>query len=248
MSFISKNQKEAHGFLDHLLLEKAQAGDNEARNEFINKYKPFIYKHASQVSGRYLNPANDDEISIALIAFNEAIDKYDYNKGISFISFADTVIKRRLIDYYRKESTHKNVIPISAFQTDEEENDNLSLIEAEKSKEDFELKNQQEELKEEIMNYEKLLNLFEINFSILSDISPKHEDARLRAMEVAKKIANNKIYTEHLLNKKELPVKAILEEVDISRKTLERQRKYIIAIVLILINEFSLLKGYIKIL
>lgn len=246
MSFISNEEKDKYIFADHLLLEEAKAGNQEIRNEFINKYKPFIYKHASMATGRYLNPANDDEISIALIAFNEAIDKFDLDKGMSFINFADTVIKRRLIDYYRKESNYKNVIPISSFQNNEEDENNIYQIEADQSKSEFQKKGQQEDLREEIINYQSILKEFAINFSILSEISPKHEDARLRAMEVAKIIANNKLYTEHLIVKKELPIKAILEHVEISRKTIERQRKYIIAIVLILINDFTLLKGYIK--
>ncbi len=45
----------------------------------------------------------DEELSIALMAFNEAIDGYDTSKG-SFLSFAKLVINRRLIDYLRKKT------------------------------------------------------------------------------------------------------------------------------------------------
>jgi len=40
-----------------------------------------------------------DEYSIALIAFNEAIESYDLDKKTKFVSFSKQVIKRRLIDY-----------------------------------------------------------------------------------------------------------------------------------------------------
>lgn len=44
---------------------------------------------------------------------------------------------------------------------------------------------------------------------------------------------------------KSLPLKELVDEVGVSRKTLERQRKYIIAIALVLIGDFELLREYI---
>jgi len=54
------------------------------------------------VVGRYVAYGQDDELSIALMAFVEAIRSYDVSKG-NFLSFSQNVIKRRIIDYYRKE-------------------------------------------------------------------------------------------------------------------------------------------------
>ncbi|HHT63854.1 MAG TPA: RNA polymerase subunit sigma, partial [Clostridia bacterium] len=48
----------------------------------------------------------------------------------------------------------------------------------------------------------------------------------------------------HLENKKELPLKQIEGLVSVSRKTLERQRKYIIAMAIIICGEFKFLKEY----
>jgi RNA polymerase sigma factor len=64
-------------------------------------------------------------------------------------------------------------------------------------------------------------------------------------METAGIIARDKEMKLYLVTKKELPLKLLESKVSISRKTLERQRKYIIAITLILINEFEHLRGYI---
>lgn len=80
-------------------------GDKEA---FIVQYQPFIRKSISSVCRRYITE-QDDEYSIGLFAFNEAIEQYSYKKGKSFLAFANLLIKRDVIDYIRKESKHNLV-------------------------------------------------------------------------------------------------------------------------------------------
>lgn len=234
---------------NNILLLEAKEGNKDARNKLIKMYTPFILKTAAKVSGRYIRVGEDEEVSIGMMAFNEAINSFDYNKNIPFITFAETVIKRRLIDYFRKENKQKNYIPFSNFDNDTDENQELSTIkyiEAQKSMEQFKRDSESAERKEEIIRFSQVLNEFNISFSELVKICPKHEDARLRAMEVARIVSGDPELVKVLLNKKELPLKRIESIVNISRKTLERQRKYIIAIVLIIVKDFEHLKGYIK--
>lgn len=56
-------------------------------------------KCASTVTHKYITKS-DDEWSVVLSAFAQAIDNYNIGKG-SFYSFAELVIRRRLIDYVR---------------------------------------------------------------------------------------------------------------------------------------------------
>lgn len=250
MGFLFRFKKEENKANNNiiLLLQKAKEGDMDARNRLIDMYTPFILKVASKVSGRYIRVGEDDEVSIGMMAFNEAVNSFNDEKNTFFLSFAETVIKRRLIDYYRKEQKNKNYIPFSSFDNDTDEKsekNSIKYIEAEKSLAEYEMKNESIERREEIILYSNMLKEYGISFSELVELSPKHEDARLRAMEVAKLIAEDENLTQHLLTKKALPLKHILPFTDLSRKTLERQRKYIIAIVLILINDFEHLKSYI---
>jgi len=86
----------------------------------------------------------DDEVSVGLMAFNEAMDCFDTTKNISFISFAETVIKRRLIDYFRKESTvSKRTVPMSSFEQEDDENTEgiQYYLEARQSVEEHQAKN-----------------------------------------------------------------------------------------------------------
>ena len=66
---------------------------------FIEAYQPFILRTASQCAG-FSVTRSDDEFSIALLAFYEAVRQYDPAGG-SFGAFAALVIRHRLADYYR---------------------------------------------------------------------------------------------------------------------------------------------------
>lgn len=231
------------------LVMDCQKGDSMARERLIKDYTPFILKTTSKVSGRYVRMGEDDEVSIGLMAFNEAIDCFDTTRNHSFLGFAETVIKRRLIDYFRKETNvAQKTIPLSSFEQDEDKGQegNFYYIEAKQSIEAFQDRNAAAERKEEILLYTAKIKEFGISFQDLIEVSPKHEDARIRAMEAARLIAVDREMVEHLLRKKELPLKLLEQRANISRKTLERQRKYIIAVTLILVNDFEHLKEYIS--
>lgn len=61
------------------------------KNSFIKQHIPFIIKTVSQITGQYVT-LNQNEMSIALLAFNEAIDKYEEERG-GFLPFAKVVIR-----------------------------------------------------------------------------------------------------------------------------------------------------------
>lgn len=229
------------------LLAQAQRGERGAREELIRQFKPFILRVLSQRSGRFVQQGQDEEISIGLMAFDEAINSYDPQKSGSFLAFAETVIKRRLIDYYRKEQRGNKVIPLSGLGQEEED----GLVVAERmtmhqAMLQHQLEQERLERREEIVAYSKLLARFQISFRELPEICPKHADARANALAAARLVAERPELRQHLLNRGELPLKELTELVEVSRKTLERQRKYIIAIALILIYDFSYLKEYVQ--
>jgi len=224
-------------------VELIQQGDTALNNELIESYKPFIAKTVSSVCKRYIHES-DDEFSIGLIAFNEAIQKYSPDKGSSLISFSEVLIKRRVIDYIRKQSKFQNL----SFNggSNLEDDDTGSAIEDELSIEDFRKKTDEELRKEEILQFTQVLQEFDLTFSDLIEQSPKHADARKNAMTVAKILVENDELKNILYDKKKLPIKQLESYVSLSRKTIERNRKYIIAISLILTGDYIFLKDYIK--
>ncbi|MCR4611256.1 MAG: RNA polymerase sigma-I factor, partial [Lachnospiraceae bacterium] len=82
--------------LDQVALLAKQ--DDDQRQNFIQENEDLILRLASKACGSYVTKS-DDYYSIALIAFNEAIDSYDEGKG-KFTSFASLVIKRRILDEF----------------------------------------------------------------------------------------------------------------------------------------------------
>ncbi|MGO4886949.1 RNA polymerase sigma factor SigI [Anaerobacillus sp. MEB173] len=227
-----------------LLIEKIQAGDTSLHNELINQYKPFIRTTVSKVCKRYIDVAIDDEYSIGLIAFDEAIQKYSTEKGSSFLSFASLVIRRRVIDYIRYESRRK--VNFSLDQTTED-GDNLdNLAEVAASVKSHKADVEDEYRREEILHFRDRLQEFKISFSELPEQSPKHKDARENMIQVAKTIIEHEEIKKQMLEKKKLPIKQLSEHVTVSRKTLERNRKYIIALTIVLLEDYLYIKEYLK--
>lgn len=226
------------------LLEPARRGDKQAREDLLRKYTPLVLRVGSQVSGRYLQVGRDEEVSVGLIALNEAVDRYDPERKVPFIPFAEMVIKRRLIDHFRRQKG-RHEVPLSELEGEDDEGNPLLFAEEQEAIGRFAQQVEAEERKAEILRYAQRLGEFGIKFSELTEISPRHEDARQRAVEAARIVAENPLFAEHMVTRRELPLKQLEDRVGVSRKTLERQRKYIIALVLIMLEDFYYLKQYI---
>jgi len=236
----SKKQKQSLEEIVRLI----QQGDTVLQNELIHSYKPFIAKTVSTVCKRYIHES-DDEFSIGLIAFNEAIQKYNQDKGHSLISFSEVLIKRKVIDYIRQQSKHQSISLEVNHVSDDEEYD-TNLLDAELSIDVYHQKQEEEYRRDEIYRFTEILHTFNLTFKDLIEQSPKHVDARDNAINVAKIVVEKEQLKEYLLSKKRLPIRQLEKYVSISRKTIERNRKYIIAISLILIGDYVYLKDYIK--
>lgn len=228
------------------LVIKAQQGDARVREQILQDYRPFYLRVASGTCKKYLVLGRDDEASIAMIAFNEAIDSYNVDGGASFFSFAEIVIKRRMVDHFRRQSKRTDEIPLSSFEREEQEDSVLQKIESKEAQTVLQIQEETEERREEIFRLDQLLSHYGIRFSDLVKVSPKHQDARDRALQVAKVLAGDPALLAYLTTKKSLPLKELEERVEVSRKTLERQRKYIISLTLILIGDFYHLQEYLN--
>lgn len=57
-------------------LRMARNGDWQARDDLIRRYIPLVLKTGWQVTGRYLQLGRDAEVSVGLLAVNEAITSY----------------------------------------------------------------------------------------------------------------------------------------------------------------------------
>lgn len=204
-------------------------GDNDLTGTLINEFKPFIASIARKKVGIYLEYGIDDELSVGLIAFKEAIDSFKEGR-CRFLSFARMVISLRLIDHFRKQV--KNIDNTTGNDLQEDLWDRQSI-------EMYQLENEEEDRKAEVVQYSSMLSEWNISLLELVKASPRSQELKKQYQMVAKMIAGNSYLLESLLQTKRLPIKEIEKEVPIHRKKLERGRIYIIAMVLAIISGFS---------
>lgn len=235
-------------FATDQLIAQAKAGDEAARNELIRAYMPFVLRVASRVCGRFLHAGQDEEISVGLMAFNEAIDRFDARRGANFVAFAETVIKRRLIDHFRKQTSMRMVVPFSHLDADDADGSSVHPVDVQVAFDRHALAEEAWERRQEVLRLQRELARFGICFRDLVEQCPKHRDARQRAMAVARRLATVPAYRQALLKNRTLPLRQLARDplIQVSRKTLERQRKYIVAIALILIGDYAYLQEYVE--
>ncbi|MCR5516642.1 MAG: hypothetical protein K6F41_09340 [Lachnospira sp.] len=224
------------------------AKDEQKRSDFIAKYEQAILRTASSSSHKYVTK-EEDEWSIALVAFSKAIDSYSEDKG-DFLPFAMMLVKRALIDYYRQNKKHENELSISPniMNGGQQSEEDLSLHK-EISKASLEKESNLSKellLKDEIEGANEMLKEYGFSFYDLTKASPKQDKTKEICAEAIRCILNNKAYLEELEAKKKLPIKALSKEHDLSKKILDRYRKYIIMAVLILSKDYPLLAVYLK--
>ena len=218
-------------------------GNEEEINRFVEEYKPFIASCTEKFTGKYAAYGESDELSIALIAFVESIGSFDSSKG-NFLSFAQNVIRKRLIDYYRKERKHPNVISLSGYYV-EESDEEIDFSERE-ALDKYNISEISEYRRLEIEELKKELLGWNITFDDLVRSSPKHSDTREVCKRMTKLVISKPELVECIKIKKYLPVAEIEKNLKISRKKIERLRKYIIAVVIIITGDYQYIKEYLK--
>lgn len=216
--------------------------DSEAMNRFVEEYKPFIAACTEKVAGRYVTYGQDDELSIAMIAFVEAINSFNQSKG-NFFSFSRNVIKRRLIDFYRSEQRHNKVISLNMYLDGQDEEFDLSSGESVREYSEQKLS---EVRKLELEELGKELSGWKISFSDLADASPRHDKTKKQCSEIVGLILSRPEMLQQVMTKKYLPVAEIEKAMKVPRKLIERFRKYIIAVVIIATGDYEYIKEYIK--
>lgn len=213
------------------LIRRARGGEVEAREKLIRAWQPFVRLVASGVCGRHLSwDAADDELSIALIAFNEAIDRYESERGVEFAQFARLVITSRLRDYIRREARHRHLALVLVTSDGEEH----SPGEYGSSTTRYEAEQDAQALAEEIAELDALLRRFGFNFRSLARCSPRHRETRDRCVQVALELARDPQLLGELSVRRRLPLSELQRRTGVSRKVLETWRRYIVALTLIL--------------
>jgi RNA polymerase sigma factor len=226
------------------LIFQATNGVDTAREQLIRHYKPYIINTIGHITGRYIT-WSDEEASIGLLAFNRAIDTFEVEGGRTFLNYVYLLIKRDLIDYFRKE---KKEVLQSLDVTGEDKEFSTSLVETQKSMESYHRSLQSKDLVEEILELSEILNQYDILFENLEKYSPKHQDTRKNLLEMAEQFLQQPELVEELKRKRRFPIKDFIHKTGYHPKTIERYRKYLVTLIIVGLHpEWRHLSEYIPI-
>ena len=230
------------GFGESALALRAQR-DERAREELISRQEKNILRVVS-LAKRGFATKSDDEWAIALCAFSHAIDTYRPEKG-AFVPYAETLMKRSLIDAHRAQKRHGQELPVSpdAFEgrLDEGESNPVLAAVIEQS-----VRAADTLLREEILAANAALNEFGFGFYDLTSCSPVRENTRNACLLAAEAVLASAESFEQFMRTHQLPVKRLLTQHAVPEKLMERYRKYMIATIVICAGDYPALQGYIR--
>lgn len=207
--------------LDKRLVESRKSKNNSSRSKLIEEYMPFIIKEISNVTGRYVSYENSLELSVGLIAFDEAIDRYEKDKG-SFTNLASLVIRSRVKDFLNKNNYYEHHLPI-------EEDEEFGLV--------VEFGNN--DLKEEVEKFNKILDKFNIDIETLVEESPTHEKTRRENIKLGKDVSKEKPIVKKLYRTKKLPMADIILKFRTTKKKLKYHRNFLISVIIVFNEKLS---------
>ena len=211
----------------------------ENKEEFIKENKRIVYLCACKICNRKLDWNNDDELSVALIAFNNAIDTYNNERG-NFYNYAKVVIRNSLIDYFRNLKRNSYLI----FKDEEI----LLSMDKKEAISQFEKEKENKILAEEIAALSDELDIYKIKINDLLKSSPSHIDTRNALLKIAFKSSSDEGIVQYINIKRNLPIKQIMLLSNSKRKYIEKWRKYILVLIVILSSrEYQYIKSFLNI-
>jgi RNA polymerase sigma factor len=223
------------------VLEVQGTGSPEKRNELLRELEPHVRRIASKACKKLVTP-QDDEYIIAYRGMNEAIDRFSMTHGVTFLSFAEKVMRGRLVDYFRQEQKHHRLVSFNAPGGQNDEVTRPEIVEL-----SFET-HRKEEMKrlcrQEIEIFAAKLADFGLTLEELAKKKPKHRDTRENLLEVARiLVADEALLHKFYYLKK--PDKELAKSLGMHRRTLSRHRAYLIALTIVVVEDLTLIRSYI---
>ena len=215
--------------------------DPEAADALIGQYMGFIRSETVKFTHTAPENGHEDELSIAMLAFYEAILSYEKNRG-AFLPYAARAIRNRLIDHYRSEKRHGNVVSLHAPVADEEDHsllDTLPDTRDEIGAFDVRIASQRE-----IQEFGAQLAGFGISFSDVADNCPRQGRTLAACRRVLDYARTAPELLDSLAETGRLPMNELAAGSGTDKKTMERHRKYLVAILLAFTNGYEIIRGH----
>lgn len=229
---------------EHEIITQVYAAkqDNQAADRLIEQYLPFIKSETARYIKKFPRNDWDDELSIAMFAFHQAVLSYERYRG-AFLPFAARVIQNGLIDYDRKEQRQRRHLSLDAT---EDEEDTTLMEKLDTGHDEIGERQFRSEASEEIAHFVRQLSDFGLSLTDIAENCPRQQrtlNACQRVLAYAR--TEPEIFTL-LLQTGKLPVSRLAQGAGVDKKTLERHRKYLVAILLAYTNGFEIIRGHLR--
>ena len=215
--------------------------DADAADGLIRQYMGFIRSETVKFTHAAPEDGHEDELSIAMLAFYEAILGYERTRG-AFLSYAARAIRNRLVDYYRREKRHRNVVSLHAPADDDGDRSILETL-PDTRDEIGELETRTAS-QQEIREFGEQLERFGITFSDVADNCPRQERTLAACHRVLDHARSHPELLDRLVKSGRLPINELAAGSGADKKTLERHRKYLVAILLAFTNGYEIIRGH----
>ena len=205
----------------------AAGRDRQAMEELVRDYLPFLKKQAAQ-GGPCLD--YDDRLSLSMVAFAEAVRRYAPPRG-AFLPFAEVCIRNRRLDESRRELRHAgNVVP---------------LREGERAVGDvWDRELERQALAQEIQQFDRDLALCGVTFAELPQACPRQRRARTQCLRLAACVAADEALRAGFRRTGRLPQGELARRFGLSVKTVEKHRKYIAALAVLLTGDHPGIRAF----
>ncbi len=235
--------------MDTLEEQVLRAKENEdALSELIGQRKGWILKCVAEAVHHHVTDS-DDEWSVALWAFHEAVNSYQPEKG-NFLSFAELIIRRRLTDHFRKEQRREGEVAVepAAFEgrVDQETGQAVDYQVRDAVAEASSAGDTAAQAREEISAVQSVLKPYGFSLFDLAECSPKAAKTRKACARAVRVMLDTEGLLETMRKTRALPMRELVKVSGVSRKILDRHRRYIIAVAEILNGEYPLVRDYLS--
>ena len=218
--------------------------DPQAADALIRQYMGFIRSETVKFIHRAPENGHEDELSIAMLVFYEAILAYEKGRG-PFLPLAARAIRNRLIDHYRTERRHGNVISLQTPAGDAEEDRTLldTVPDPTDHAEDY---TSSASSRAEIQEFGRKLEQFGLTFSHVADHCPRQERTLAACRRVLDHARAHPELLDRLVETGRLPMNELAAGSGTDKKTMERHRKYLVAILLAFTNGYEIIRGHLR--
>ena len=167
---------------------------------------------------------------------------YEKGRG-AFLPYAARAIRNRLIDHYRAEKRHGNVISLHASAGEE---DSTLLDTLPDTRDEIGAYETRTASQREIQEFGAQLAAFGISFSDVADNCPRQERTLAACRRVLDHARAHPELLDRLVGTGRLPMNELAAGSGTDKMTMERHRKYLVAILLAFTNGYEIIRGHLR--